>query len=101
MSEPEILSLRLDVWLWRARFFKTRGLSARFIESGGVRTVRGAQSERITKPAHSVRLGDHLVFSIGTRLVDVTVTGLGERRGPASEAQKLYATISTSHQDQN
>ena len=82
---------RLDLWLWRARFFKTRGLAARFLEEGRVRLIRpGADPVRIEKPSRSVRPGDGLVFAIGGRLVAVTVEALGERRGPAGEARALY-----------
>lgn len=82
---------RIDVWLWRARFFKTRALSAKFAESGLLRLERFGQTSRIQKAGHAVRIGDRLTFAIGTRLVDVRVLDIGERRGPASEAQGLYA----------
>lgn len=81
---------RIDVWLWRARFFKTRALSAKFAESGLLRQVRFGQTTRIQKAGHAVRIGDRLTFAIGTRLIDVRVLSIGERRGPASEAQGLY-----------
>jgi ribosome-associated heat shock protein Hsp15 len=82
---------RLDVWLWRARFFKTRSLAARFLEEGRVRLTRpGAPEVRIDKASRTVRPGDGLVFAIGGRLVAVTVTALGDRRGPADEARTLY-----------
>ena len=82
---------RLDVWLWRARFFKTRSLSAKFIDEGRVRLTRhGAPEVRVDKPSRAVRPGDNLVFAIGGRLHAITVQGLGERRGPASEARELY-----------
>jgi len=82
---------RIDVWLWRARFFKTRGLAARFVEAGKVRRLRpGAGEVRLDKASRTVRPEDRLVFVVGTRLVDLTVLALGERRGPASEARELY-----------
>jgi ribosomal 50S subunit-recycling heat shock protein len=82
---------RLDVWLWRARFFKSRGLAARFLEEGRVRLTRpGAQAVRIDKASRGVRTGDSLVFAIGGRLVAVQVQALGERRGPSDEARALY-----------
>jgi len=81
---------RIDVWLWRARFFKTRALSAKFAESGAVRLERFGQTTRIQKAGQSVRPADRLIFAIGTRLVDVRILEVGERRGPASEAQALY-----------
>ena len=88
MSEA---ACRLDVWLWRARFFKTRALAARFLEEGRVRVARpGAAEVRVDKPSRTVRPGDNLVFAIGGRLHAITVQGLGERRGPAAEARELY-----------
>ncbi len=83
-------SVRIDVWLWRARFFKTRSLSARFAESGHCRLERFGQVSRLEKASHAVKPGDRLIFAIGTRLFDVEVLDLGERRGPATEAQGLY-----------
>ena len=86
----ESASTRLDVWLWRARFFKTRALSARMCESGHVRLERFGQVARVDKSSQVVRPGDRLIFAIGTRLVDVEIVDTGARRGPAPEAQGLY-----------
>jgi ribosome-associated heat shock protein Hsp15 len=84
-------SCRLDVWLWRARFFKTRGLAAQFLEEGRVRVIRpGSEAVRVDKPSRAVRAGDGLVFAIGGRLVVVRIEALGERRGPPGEARGLY-----------
>jgi ribosomal 50S subunit-recycling heat shock protein len=84
---------RADVWLWRARFFKTRSMAARFIDEGRVRLTRSGQESRLDKPARPVKVGDQLVFALGGRLIAVTVQALGERRGPASEARTLYSEI--------
>lgn len=81
---------RADVWLWRARFFKTRSLAGRFVEEGRIRLTRTGVESRVDKPSRGLRLGDGLVFAIGGRIVSVRVTGFGERRGPASEARALY-----------
>jgi ribosome-associated heat shock protein Hsp15 len=81
---------RVDVWLWRARFFKTRALAQHFIEEGRVRLTRANQEVRLDKPSRTVRADDILVFALGQRLVAVQVLRLGERRGPAGEAQALY-----------
>jgi ribosome-associated heat shock protein Hsp15 len=81
---------RLDVWLWRARFFKTRSLSAKACEAGLIRLTRAGQTVRVEKPAHSVKCADQLIFALGARLIDLEVLDLGERRGPAHEAQGLY-----------
>ena len=85
--------MRADVWLWRARFFKTRSMAARFIEDGRVRHTRLGHEARLDKPARPVRVGDHLVFALGGRLIAVTVAALGERRGSATEARTLYSAI--------
>ena len=89
----EVDACRADVWLWRARFFKTRSLAAKYLEEGRVRLTRGGQESRLEKPARPVKVGDQLVFALGGRLIAVTVEGLGERRGPAPEAHTLYSTI--------
>jgi ribosome-associated heat shock protein Hsp15 len=84
---------RADVWLWRARFFKTRSLAARTIEEGGVRIARGPSRSPIDKPSRSVRTGDVITFAQGPRFLAVKVEALGERRGPAPEAQGLYRVL--------
>lgn len=89
--EPD--ACRIDVWLWRARFFKSRALSARFVEEGRVRLGRQGQETRLDKASRLVRPGDELVFAIGGRLVAVRIAETGERRGPASEARKLYSPL--------
>ena len=81
---------RIDVWLWRARFFKTRSLSARMVEEGRVRMTRAGAESRVDKPARPVKVGDELVFALGGRLTAVRVDALGERRGPPAEARALY-----------
>lgn len=89
-------SCRVDVWLWRARFFKTRSLAARYVEEGRVRLTRAGVETRLDKPSRSVKVGDGLVFAVGGRLIAVAVEGLGERRGPASEARELYSPLQIS-----
>ena|SRR5688572_29984044 len=84
---------RIDVWLWRARFFKTRSLAARAVETGRVRLLRAGQEARIEKPGRSIRPGDGLVFALGGKLTAVRVEAVGERRGPAAEARTLYAPL--------
>jgi len=84
---------RIDVWLWRARFFKTRSLAARIVEDGGVRLTRGGARTPIDKPSRSVRPGDVLAFSQGSRWLAVKVEALGVRRGPAPEARALYSVM--------
>jgi ribosomal 50S subunit-recycling heat shock protein len=86
---------RADVWLWRARFFKTRSMAQRFVEEGRVRLTRAGQETRLDKSARPVKVGDHLVFALGGRLIAVTVEAMGERRGSAAEARALYSELST------
>lgn len=93
MSED---ACRADVWLWRARFFKTRSLAAKFLDEGKVRLTRGGAETRIDKCARPVKVGDRLVFAIGGRLIAIAVEALGERRGPAPEARALYSEFDAS-----
>ncbi|MCA6298669.1 MAG: RNA-binding S4 domain-containing protein [Phenylobacterium sp.] len=86
-------SVRADVWLWRARFFKSRSLAARFLDEGRVRLTREGAESRIDKCARPVRAGDHLVFASGGRLTAVEILALGERRGPPAEARTLYRAL--------
>jgi ribosome-associated heat shock protein Hsp15 len=78
-------SLRLDKWLWAARFFKTRGLAQDEIEKGRVLLA----GERV-KPARVVRVGDELRIRAGEIERTVIVRDLSDRRGPAPVAQALY-----------
>lgn len=87
---------RADVWLWRARFFRTRTLAARFVDEGRVRLTRAGQESRLDKCARPVKVGDGLVFALGGRLIAVTVAALGERRGPPDEARTLYSPLENS-----
>jgi ribosome-associated heat shock protein Hsp15 len=82
-------SLRLDKWLWQARFFKTRSLAARIVAEGRVRV----NAERVTKPACAVAVGDTLTFPQGRAVRVVRIAALGSRRGPAAEAQALYEDL--------
>lgn len=92
-SASEVDACRADVWLWRARFFKTRSMAAKFVDEGRVRLTRAGQESRLDKPARPVKVGDQLVFALGGRLIAVQVEAMGERRGPASEARELYSTL--------
>lgn len=82
-------TLRLDKWLWHARFLKTRSLASRAVAGDGVR-INGA---RTTKPAAAVRPGDVLTFALGDHVRVIRVAALGVRRGPASEARALYEDL--------
>ncbi len=85
MSEAPA-AMRLDKWLWAARFYKTRALAVDEINLGRVRV--GGQP---VKPARDVRIGDVLSLRIGTVAREVAVLGLCNQRGPAPQAQALYA----------
>lgn len=78
--------VRVDKWLWAARFFKTRSVAQQAIEGGKVRLA----GERV-KPAREVKAGDSLSISIGNHTWDVKVLQLSEKRGPAPVARLLYA----------
>ncbi|MGI9502646.1 MAG: RNA-binding S4 domain-containing protein [Geminicoccaceae bacterium] len=81
--------LRLDKWLWQARFFKTRTLASTVVSKGKVRINRML----VTKPHYKVRPGDVLTFAQGREIRVVRVLALGERRGPATEARTLYEDV--------
>lgn len=82
--------LRLDKWLWHARFFKTRTMAAGRVDAGDVR-VNG---NRVEKRATSVGAGDVLTFAQGDVVRVIRIEALGIRRGPAPEAQALYSDLS-------
>ena len=84
-SEMMVDPVRIDKWLWAARFFKTRSLAAAAVEGGKVRL----DGERV-KPARMLKVGDLLDIDNGAVRWEVAVRDLSETRGPASAAQKLY-----------
>lgn len=89
-------SARLDVWLWRARFYKTRTLANQIAEQGRVRVTRNGQVLRGRKPGFQVEVGDELSFSRAGKVVCIEVLAIPHRRGPASEAQGLYRPVDLS-----
>lgn len=86
MSSTETASLRLDKWLWAARFYKSRGLAKAAVEGGKVH-LNGARA----KASKTVLVGDSLTVSRGETVQTVVVTGIAERRGSATVAATLYA----------
>ena len=86
--------MRLDKWLWAARFFKTRSLASDAVDGGKVK-LNGAT----TKPAKDVKLGDRLQIRAGEQDLEVIVQGLNEQRRPAAEAQLLYLETQGSVQE--
>lgn len=81
--------LRLDKWLWQARFLKSRSLAAEFIEDGHCR-VNG---NPVSKPGFSIAVGDVLTFPQGKEIRLIRILALGLRRGPAPEARELYLDL--------
>jgi ribosome-associated heat shock protein Hsp15 len=78
-------AVRLDIWLWAARFFKTRSLAKQAIEGGKI-----ALNDAPAKPSKGVHAGDRLAIRRGEEAFVVDVIALSEQRGPASVAQALY-----------
>jgi ribosome-associated heat shock protein Hsp15 len=93
MTDTHGESVRADVWLWRARFFKTRSLAAKFVDEGRIRLTRAGTETRIDKPSRTVKPGDVVLFGLAGRLIAVRVLDCGERRGPATEARGLYEAL--------
>ena len=85
MNDSTEASIRLDVWLWAARFFRTRTLARQAIEAGRVE-VGGARA----KPSRAVRIGDAIRVTRGEEHFEVAVAGLSDQRGSAPVAQLLY-----------
>jgi ribosome-associated heat shock protein Hsp15 len=79
-------SVRLDLWLWAARFFRTRSLAKQAVETGKVE-VDGQRA----KASRSLRIGDALKVTRGDEAFEIEVRGISDQRGPASVAQTLYA----------
>ena len=82
-------TLRIDKWLWQARFFKSRTLAGKFVSAGSLR-ING---ERKSKARHPVHPEDVLTFPLGPHVRMIKVIELGTRRGPATEARTLYEDL--------
>ena len=82
-------SLRIDKWLWHARFCKTRAIAQEKAAQGRVRL----NGQRVEKPSAAVRVDDVMTLPHLGTVISLKVLGLGERRGPAPEAQLLYEVI--------
>jgi ribosome-associated heat shock protein Hsp15 len=92
-TDDQDANTRLDKWLWHTRFYKTRSLATAAIAGGKVHL----NAERI-KPAHRVRVGDHVSLNLQGIVAEFQVLGLPARRGPAEEAQSHYAETTASAQ---
>jgi len=86
-------TLRVDVWLWRARFFKTRTLAADHIRGRGLRLSHNGQTRRIDKPGQVIAPGDVVTLARGAHITSLEILDLGTRRGPPAEAQALYRLL--------
>ncbi len=84
-------NVRIDKWLWAARFFKTRTLASDAVDDGKVR----CNGERV-KPARSVKVGDTLAINNGATEWEIVVRALSDKRGTATVAQMLYAETQAS-----
>jgi len=89
MTQSPDGKLRLDKWLWYARFFKSRTLSAEAVTGGKVRVNR----QPVHKPEFTIKPGDVLTFAQSRQIRVIEVLALGHRRGPAPEAQSLYRDL--------
>jgi ribosome-associated heat shock protein Hsp15 len=85
MQSDQVASVRLDQWLWAARFFKTRSLAKQAIENGKIE-VGGQRA----KASRTLRIGDALRVVRGLEVYDIVVAEVSDRRGSASVAQTLY-----------
>lgn len=88
---PSAPGLRIDKWLWYARFFRTRSLAATAVGGGKVHV-----NHQRVKPSRLVRAGDLLEVTVGFDAVSVTVLAIPARRGPAAEARRCYAETAES-----
>lgn len=86
METPTQGSVRIDLWLWYARFFKSRSLAARAVKGSRMRLNR----QVIKKVSQPLRVGDVLTIPWNGEIRVIEIAALGERRGPASEARQLY-----------
>lgn len=89
-TAPDPGPIRLDKWLWHARFFKSRSLAAQAVGGGRMRL----NAQPVAKPAAQLRPGDVLTFVQGERVRVVRMLAPGSRRGPAPEARGLYEDLS-------
>ncbi len=92
MAVAVIESLRLDKWLWAARFYKTRKLAADAVDGGKVHV-----NKQRTKPSKEIRVGTALAISKDNYRWDITVLALSSQRRPAKEAVLLYEESTESH----
>ena len=90
MSEEAPSAVRLDKWLWYARFFKTRSLATKLVASGKLRL----NGEVMSKPHRHIQTGQILTFAQANHIRVIQIDAVATRRGPASEAAELYTDLS-------
>lgn len=90
-TEHALEKLRVDKWLWAARFYRTRSIAAAAVDAGQVR-VNGERA----KPGRAVHSGERIQVNKGGLVWDVEIVAIAERRGPAGEAAKLYGESESS-----
>ncbi len=93
IGQAALASMRIDKWLWTARFYKTRSLAAQAVAAGHVKLAG-----HTVKAARELRPGDELEIGVGDTVWKIVVRGLNEQRRPAVEAQRLYEETVDSHQ---
>ena len=86
--------MRIDKWLWAARFFKTRSLAQQAIAAGRVKL-----NDTRVKSAHELKAGDALAIRIGDFEWQIVVSALSDKRGPAEQARKLYQETEASREE--
>ena len=89
-SSSSDTSLRIDKWLWYARFFKTRSLATKLVASGKLRL----NGEVMSKPHRHIQMGQILTFAQANHIRVIQIDAVATRRGPASEAAELYTDLS-------
>lgn len=92
-SQPPLDAVRLDIWLWAARFYRTRSLAKQAVETGKVE-IAGQHP----KPSRAVRIGEALRVRRGEEAFEIQVLGLSDDRGPAPVAQALYVESEASRE---
>lgn len=95
MTDARERGLRLDIWLWRARLFKTRSAARNVASSGRVRVTRPGRGTAPAKPSFGVLPGDVITLRINGVTQCLQVESCGERRGPPAEARSLYRPVDT------
>lgn len=94
-------SIRADLWLWHARFAKTRALSASLAASGKVRLTHAGKTTRLDKASRMVHVGDELMFVSDGRMTHVRIVAMAASRGSYEQAKTLYETLGLSSESTN